>query len=143
MRPLRCAPAALLWLALLAGSTASAAPARAAYALIIANNMGTEPKQAPLRYADDDGARYYELLSSRTQETVLLSVLDAETQALHPGLAARTRPPTRTALKEALRRLNARMAEDKIAAMEKAGVRVSPSPAELGKTLDALLKELA
>ena len=34
-------------------------------------------------------------------------------------------------------------AEDKIAAMEKAGVRVSPSPAELGKTLDALLKELA
>ena len=34
-------------------------------------------------------------------------------------------------------------AEDKIAAMEDAGVRVSPSPAELGTTLDALLKELA
>jgi len=34
-------------------------------------------------------------------------------------------------------------AEDKIAAMESAGVRVSPSPAELGTTLDALLKELA
>jgi succinyl-CoA synthetase alpha subunit len=32
-------------------------------------------------------------------------------------------------------------AEDKIAAMEAAGVRVSPSPAELGTTLDALLKE--
>jgi len=34
-------------------------------------------------------------------------------------------------------------ADDKIAAMEAAGIRVSPSPAELGTTLDALLKELA
>ncbi len=33
-------------------------------------------------------------------------------------------------------------AEDKIAAMEKAGIRVSPSPSELGTTLDSLLKEL-
>ena len=34
-------------------------------------------------------------------------------------------------------------AEDKIAAMEEAGIRVSPSPSELGVTLDGLLKELA
>jgi len=34
-------------------------------------------------------------------------------------------------------------AEDKIAAMEDAGVRVSPSPSELGTTLDAMLKEMA
>ncbi|QZD86079.1 succinate--CoA ligase subunit alpha [Qipengyuania psychrotolerans] len=34
-------------------------------------------------------------------------------------------------------------ADDKIAAMEDAGVRVSPSPSELGTTLDAMLKELA
>jgi succinyl-CoA synthetase alpha subunit len=34
-------------------------------------------------------------------------------------------------------------ADDKIAAMEKAGIRVSPSPSELGVTLDGLLKELA
>ncbi len=34
-------------------------------------------------------------------------------------------------------------AEDKIAAMEEAGIRVSPSPSELGTTLAALLKELA
>ncbi len=34
-------------------------------------------------------------------------------------------------------------AEDKIAAMEDAGIRVSPSPSELGTTLAGLLKELA
>ena len=34
-------------------------------------------------------------------------------------------------------------AEDKIAAMEEAGVRVSPSPSLLGETLDGLLKEIA
>ena len=34
-------------------------------------------------------------------------------------------------------------ADDKIAAMEQAGIRVSPSPSELGVTLDGLLKELA
>ncbi len=34
-------------------------------------------------------------------------------------------------------------AEDKITALEAAGIRVSPSPSELGTTLDALLKELA
>ena len=34
-------------------------------------------------------------------------------------------------------------ADDKIAAMEEAGIRVSPSPAELGSTLAGLLKELA
>ena len=34
-------------------------------------------------------------------------------------------------------------ADDKIAAMEDAGIRVSPSPSKLGETLDGLLKELA
>jgi succinyl-CoA synthetase alpha subunit len=34
-------------------------------------------------------------------------------------------------------------AEDKIAAMEDAGIRVSPSPSLLGETLAAMLKELA
>ncbi|MCP9222893.1 succinate--CoA ligase subunit alpha [Erythrobacter sp. LQ02-29] len=34
-------------------------------------------------------------------------------------------------------------ADDKIAAMEDAGIRVSPSPSELGTTLDAMLKETA
>ncbi|WP_223636764.1 hypothetical protein [Corallococcus sp. EGB] len=100
-------------LLLLAGTAASAEPEQVHYALIVANNTGTEPSQAPLRYADDDGARYYELFAPRSREVVLLSVLDADTQALHPGLAAKTLPPTHPALGTALARLNARMAEDR------------------------------
>ena len=34
-------------------------------------------------------------------------------------------------------------AEDKIEAMERAGIRVAPSPSELGITLQSLLKEIA
>lgn len=112
MRSLRCA-FVVGWATLLAATSVGAAPEQVAYALIVANNIGTEPGQAPLRYADDDGARYYELLSPRMKETVLLAVLDAETQASHPGLAARTQPPTRAALQKALARLNTRMAGDK------------------------------
>lgn len=110
-RPLR-APLAL-WAVLLTATVAGAASERPAYALIIAHNGAMDRSQAPLRYADDDGARYHELLAPRVKEAVLLSVLDGETQVLHPGLAAKTRPPTRASLKEALAGLNARMAEDR------------------------------
>ncbi|RKH33527.1 hypothetical protein D7Y13_10655 [Corallococcus praedator] len=98
---------------LLVGTAASAAPEQVHYALIVASNTGTEKSQAPLRYADDDGARYYELFAPRSREVVLLSVLDADTQALHPGLAAKTRPPTHASLEDALTRLNGRMAQDR------------------------------
>ncbi|HLL84812.1 MAG TPA: hypothetical protein VK420_19240, partial [Longimicrobium sp.] len=74
MRLLPCV-AAICWAALLLTSTPSAATERAAYALIVANNIGLEADQAPLRFADDDGARYHEMLSSRVKEAVLLSVL--------------------------------------------------------------------
>lgn len=109
------------WLRLLVLGLVTAAPAwagepeRVSYALIIANNASLNPKLPALRYADDDGARYYELFAPQTREAVLLSVLDSETQSRHPGLAARTRPPTRAELKESLKRLNAKMEEDRAA----------------------------
>lgn len=116
LRKLSLAPL-LLALGLLTARTVWAAdpPERVSYALIIANNASLDPKQASLRYADDDGARYYELFAPQSHDTVLLSVLDAETQARHPGLAARTQPPTRAAVKEALARLSKEMTEDRAA----------------------------
>ncbi len=111
-RPSICPLAATLALSL-ASLALAAEPERVSYALIVANNASLNPKMADLRYADDDGARYYELFAPQARETVLLSVLDPETQARHPGLAARTQPPTRAVLKESLSRLHARMAEDR------------------------------
>jgi hypothetical protein len=108
-------PPLLLALGLLTAQAVWAAdpPERVPYALIIANNASLDPKQAALRFADDDGARYYELFAPQSRDTVFLSVLDAETQARHPGLAARTQPPTRAALKEALARLSKQMTKDR------------------------------
>lgn len=103
---------------LMAAAVAQAAPERAVYALILANNRSLEPGRDALRFADDDGARYYELLAPQTTEAVLLTVLDAETHARHPGLAAHARPPTRAALLEALSGLFARMQADREAGRE-------------------------
>lgn len=79
------------------------------YALIIANNQSNDPKQANLKFADDDGARYFTVLKPMAEQVRLLSVLDDDTQRRFPGLAAQTRPPSRKELREALSQLNAQM----------------------------------
>lgn len=79
------------------------------YALIIANNQSNDPKQANLKFADDDGARYFTVLKPMAEQVRLLSVLDDDTQRRFPGLAAQTRPPSRKELREALGQLNAQM----------------------------------
>lgn len=90
-------------------------PVEPIYALIVANNESLDPALAPLSFADDDGARYYELLSgiAGADRVILLSVLDAQTQRSWTDVAALTRPPTRAALEEAFASLNGRMAEDR------------------------------
>jgi hypothetical protein len=68
------------------------------YALIVANNFSSDSGTAPLHYADDDGARYSELLSLISDRVEILSVLDTDTQRIYPGVAASARPPTRKEL---------------------------------------------
>jgi hypothetical protein len=72
------------------------------FAVIIANNKSTDPSIAPLHYADDDGARYRELLSLSARRVELLGVLDAETQKIYPEAAHVARPPMRASLEAAL-----------------------------------------
>lgn len=88
------------------------------YALIVANNQSNDASLAPLQFADDDGARYYEAFAPRAAEAVLLSVLDDDTQRRFPGLAAHAAPPTHANLRDALARLNARMKADRAAGRE-------------------------
>lgn len=96
-------------LALLAG--AARAEVRR-FAVIVAENRPLPGAEglATLRYADDDGARYWSLLRAVGAEVALLAVLDEETQRRRPDAAAAARPPTRAALARTLDEVNRRMA---------------------------------
>ena len=101
--------------ALLAAVTLLSAPCRAgtvAYAIVVGNNAvptGGSSSLKPLRYADDDAVRYYQLFQQFAAETVLLTVLDVETQRRYPDLGVVTQPPTLANLRESVRALMAKM----------------------------------
>ncbi len=83
----------------------AAAPAGSAgHALILTNNRSLDASRPDLRYADDDGVKYAELLGEVLGEdhVVLLTELDPETRALFPGWIGRTGAPTRAALDRAV-----------------------------------------
>ncbi len=76
----------------------------ATYVLIVANNQprpGAKGLPA-LRYADDDGARFFELFELLGRRVIIHSVLDEETQGLHPEVARVARPPTRGEVQRSL-----------------------------------------
>ncbi len=97
---------------IVAASLGATAPV---YALVVANNQSNDPKQAKLQFADDDGARYFTVLKPMAEHITLLTLLDDDTQRRFPGLAAQTRPPTRSELNEALTRINGLMKKDRAA----------------------------
>jgi hypothetical protein len=109
---------AVLVLVLLAAVAprAAAAGREVPYAIVIGNNAppssGTPEKLAPLRYADDDAVRYFQLFS-RMADTRLLVVLDTQTQRRYPGLAAYTEPPTLANFDRVVAELAAKMAVDR------------------------------
>lgn len=94
MRPLPI-PSVMLLATLLA---ASAKAETVSYAIVIGNNQppvqGAGEGLGPLRYADDDAARYYRFFSQFAADTSLLAVLDEQTQRRYPGLASKTEAPT-------------------------------------------------
>jgi hypothetical protein len=88
---------------LVLGSGSASAGEPATFAVIVAHNQSADGSLAPLQYADDDGARYAELLGLSARHVTLLSVMDADTQSLHPKLAAQARMPSRSELEGALK----------------------------------------
>lgn len=90
-----------LLLAPLAASVNPSTPAT--FAVVIANNQPLPGETlSPLRYADDDGARFYELFELMSARVVLHSVLDAESQRLYPDVASVSRPPSRSEMQRSL-----------------------------------------
>lgn len=94
----------LLILALLLGASAHAAGSadapHATLALIVTNNHSVELGRPDLRYADDDGAKYYELFRTLggADRVALLTEFDADTARLFPALVPIAKAPSRANL---------------------------------------------
>lgn len=95
-------PIALIAMAALTPRLASAEGAVLRTAIIVGVNEPFDTSQPTLRYADDDAARFFELLAPAVDHVELLTVLDAESQALHADAAAHARPPSHAELVRAL-----------------------------------------
>jgi hypothetical protein len=78
---------------------------RATFALIIGSNQSVDANLAPLRYADDDAARYLDLFRLLGARTYLLTRLDENTRALHPQAAAEAQDPRKANYDAAVQQL--------------------------------------
>ena len=109
-----------LALTLLCVVVASAASTRAAadtvrYAIIIGNNSPApgDSSLEPLKYADDDAVRYYQMAERWGAQSTLLTVLDRDTQRRYPEVAIEARPPTRENLDNALAAVALKVARER------------------------------
>lgn len=101
--------AALVVLASLVAGPAYAESDTDRFLLVVANNESLDNDIPRLRFADDDGARYYELLAPGAARAILLTTFDDESQRLYPDLVKAARPPTRANLTSALAELKGRV----------------------------------
>ena len=83
------------------------------FALVVANNRSLDPKIAHLDYADDDGARFYEMMSAVGDRVELLTRLDRESQRVFPRVVRHARRPIKRELLAAMSRLVGAMARAK------------------------------
>jgi|HubBroStandDraft_6_1064221.scaffolds.fasta_scaffold158916_1 hypothetical protein len=100
-------------LALLPGSARAdpPAPSPLVLALIVTNNHSAELGRPELQYADDDGAKYYEvfrMVSSGAADVELLTDFDRDSARLFPEPRAAAHEPTRAGVAAAVDRLAAR-----------------------------------
>ena len=111
-RPMTPRPGLVLLLALtgaLLSTSAQGAVHR--YALVIGHNGSNDPDLSPLRYADDDAIRYYELLRLVADEATLLVDPDEESGRLYRDVPHGA--PTREAVLSTLSSMHERMAKDR------------------------------
>jgi hypothetical protein len=92
--------------------TVAAEAATAVFALVVTNNRSATLDRPDLQYADDDGARYYQLFRgvAPAEHLRLLTRFDRATALVHPELTAEAVPPRRAELAAALAGLHAAVA---------------------------------
>jgi hypothetical protein len=81
---------------LLATPAQAAAPAREVFAIVVTSNRSSALGRPELRYADDDGAKYYELFSMLAPEenVALLTEFDRDSAQLYAPLVKLAEAPT-------------------------------------------------
>ena len=94
-----------------------ARPQKATFALIVGANQSVD-NLAPLKYADDDAARYLDLFRLLGARTYLLSRLDENTRRLHPQAAAEADEPKRAPFDRAVAQLAQDVAQAKARGIE-------------------------
>jgi len=108
---------ALTLLCVVVASTASTRVAAdtVQYAIIIGNNSPApgDSSLQPLKYADDDAVRYYQMAERWGAQSTLLTVLDRDTQRRYPEVAIEARPPTRENLDNALAAVALKVARER------------------------------
>ena len=72
------------------------------HVVIVANNNSLDEGVSPLRFADDDGARYFELFSAAGMDTHLLALLDEDAQTKFPEAAEAALLPRKAQLEATL-----------------------------------------
>ncbi|RKH42864.1 caspase family protein [Corallococcus sp. AB050B] len=97
----------LLGAALLMAAPEALADNTVRRALVIAHNGSDDPALAPLRYADDDGVLWAETLKRLGVETTLLVDPDEPTRKSGSLVLKSARAPTRAAVEQAVKRLQA------------------------------------
>jgi hypothetical protein len=93
-------------LCLSAPARAEEGEATATFALVVGVNRSVDEELKPLRYADDDAARFFDLFRSLGARTYLLTRPDENTGRLHPQAAAEAKLPNMPAWEEVLVRLS-------------------------------------
>lgn len=88
-------------------------PERAVFALVVTSNKSQKLSRPDLRYADDDGARYYELFTNLAPkaDVTLLTTFDRDSAKLFPDLVTKAAPPNVAGVKSAFAALAKRVAE--------------------------------
>lgn len=90
-----------------------AQPAAISFAVVIGNNKSLGKRRPELRYADDDAARYYEIMATLAPGRVsLLTELDRDTERLFPDASLHASRPTLRSLTA----LGQRLADEVLAA---------------------------
>jgi hypothetical protein len=85
--------------------------AKATFALLVGSNDSVDANVPPLKYADDDAARYLDLFRLLGARTYLLTRLDEDTRRLHPQAAAEAMEPKRAAFDQAVAELGRDVAQ--------------------------------